>query len=136
MRLEIPEERKKQVDEVLARMEAGESMNSACNAVGINRVTFKLTLFDMEAVSEYARALAVLAEHHADRISASIEEAKRGEIDHQIARLEVDAHKWLASKMLPRRYSDKHQHEHSGPDGQPIETVSKVTVSIVDPADE
>lgn len=30
------------------------------------------------------------------------------------ARLKLDARKWTAAKMLPHRYGDRMQHEHSG----------------------
>jgi hypothetical protein len=33
------------------------------------------------------------------------------------ARLQVDARKWVASKLLPKKYGDKLQQEVSGPDG-------------------
>lgn len=38
----------------------------------------------------------------------------------QRSRLRVDSRKWLASKLLPKVYGDKQQHEHSGPDGGPV----------------
>ena len=30
------------------------------------------------------------------------------------SRLQIDARKWLLSKMLPKKYGDKQQLEHSG----------------------
>jgi hypothetical protein len=35
-------------------------------------------------------------------------------------RLRVDARKWVAAKLLPKKYGDKVQQEVSGPDGGPI----------------
>lgn len=32
-------------------------------------------------------------------------------------RLRVDARKWLASRLAPKKYGDRVQNEHSGPDG-------------------
>ena len=34
--------------------------------------------------------------------------------------LRIDARKWLAGKMAPKKYGDKQQVEHSGPDGGPV----------------
>ena len=34
--------------------------------------------------------------------------------------LRIDARKWLAGKMAARKYGDKQQLEHSGPDGGPV----------------
>jgi len=36
------------------------------------------------------------------------------------SRLRVDARKWLASKMAPKKYGDKIQQEVSGADGGPL----------------
>lgn len=45
-------------------------------------------------------------------------------IEHR--RLQVEARKWMAGKLQPKKYSDKHQVELSGPNGGPMETVSSV----------
>ena len=42
-------------------------------------------------------------------------------------RLRVDARKWLASKMAPKRYGDKITQEHTGAGGGAIEVKSTVT---------
>lgn len=42
-------------------------------------------------------------------------------------RLRVDARKWLLSKLVPKKYGDKVQAEHSGPGGAPIAIQSTVT---------
>src|SRR5271156_6972564 len=34
--------------------------------------------------------------------------------------LRIDARKWLAGKMAPKKYGDKQQLEHHGPDGGPV----------------
>ena len=47
------------------------------------------------------------------------------------SRLRVDTRKWLMGKLRPKKYGEKQQMEHSGPDGGPIE--NKWTVEIVKP---
>jgi hypothetical protein len=37
------------------------------------------------------------------------------------SRLRVDARKWLASKMAPKKYGEKIQAEHTGADGSPLQ---------------
>lgn len=44
-------------------------------------------------------------------------------------RVKISAYQWRASKLAPKRYGDKVQTEHSGPDGGPIPT--QVTVNFV-----
>ncbi len=44
-------------------------------------------------------------------------------------RLQIDARKWYASKLAPKKYGDKVQQEVSGPDGAPIQAA--ITVQFV-----
>ncbi len=46
-------------------------------------------------------------------------------------RLQIDARKWYASKLAPKKYGDKVQQEVSGPDGAPIQAA--ITVEFVKP---
>lgn len=48
------------------------------------------------------------------------------EVDPNKARVRIDARKWRAAKLAPRKYGDTVAHEHSGPDGQPITIVTGV----------
>lgn len=43
-------------------------------------------------------------------------------------KLRVDTRKWMAGKLAPKKYGERHLHEHSGPDGGPIQTETKVSV--------
>ena len=36
------------------------------------------------------------------------------------AKLRVDARKWLAARLAPKKWGDRLAHEHVGPDGRPI----------------
>ncbi len=47
------------------------------------------------------------------------------------SRLRVDARKWLASKMAPKKYGDKIEATHTGPNGGPIQ--SRIAVEFVRP---
>ncbi|MBA4220177.1 MAG: terminase small subunit protein [Methylobacterium sp.] len=46
--------------------------------------------------------------------------------------LRVEARKWMAGKLQPKKYSDKHQVELSGADGGPVQ-VEAIRRVIVDP---
>jgi hypothetical protein len=91
----------------------------------------------------YARAREDQADTLADQI-VEIADQKEGDYgvdgdgvlvantDHiQRAKLRVDARKWVAAKLKPKKYGDKLSTEHSGPDGGPI-AVSKIERVIVD----
>jgi hypothetical protein len=41
-----------------------------------------------------------------------------------MARVEIDARKWFASKFLPKRYGDRIAQEITGADGGPVTTMA------------
>jgi hypothetical protein len=49
-------------------------------------------------------------------------------------RLRVDARKWVAAKLKPKKYGDKVQQEVTGANGGPVETLSRVERIIVRPS--
>lgn len=100
-------DRPEQVRAVIELMEQGTSENKACSLVGINRNTFRSAALKNELADEYARALAALAQDQVEKAEQTIEDMRKGIIDAQMARVELDARKWFASKFLPRRYGDK-----------------------------
>lgn len=100
-------DRAQQVADVLALMETGSSENAACNEVGINRATFRAAAIRMEAGDKYAQALECLAQAQVEKLEQAIDDMRSGVIDAQMARVEIDARKWFASKFLPKRYGDK-----------------------------
>jgi hypothetical protein len=44
--------------------------------------------------------------------------------------IRIDARKWLAGKMAPKKYGDKQQLEHSGPDGGPVTLEALIMASL------
>jgi hypothetical protein len=67
---------------------------------------------------KYARARERQQDREADRIVEIADSAE----DANLARLQIDARKWRASKLAPKKYGDRVQAELSGPDGGPIRT--------------
>lgn len=72
--------------------------------------------------------------HHGEGRQARLkrrrrEEHGRGVDPTSVARnrLRVDARKWLASKMAPKKYGDKIEAVHTGPDGGALQIASTVT---------
>lgn len=93
-----------------------------------------------EFLDNYARAREAQADVYADEIIDITDEPAKivpttGAVDSaDVAqkRLQVDARKWLASKLKPKKYGDKVTNEVIGENGGPvkIETIKRV---IVDP---
>jgi hypothetical protein len=49
----------------------------------------------------------------------------------QRSRLRVDARKWFAAKVAPKKYGEKVQQELSGPDGGPIQTKGESAIEFL-----
>ena len=81
--------------------------------------------------AQYARAREDGADAHADRALQEALTADDSEGSRVAgARLRWDALRWHASKCAPKRYGDKVQKEHSGPNGGPIQTTTLVVRGI------
>lgn len=130
-------------DLICERLADGESLRQICADDGMpNRATvFRWLGIYKEFSDQYARAREEQAEALADEIVA-IADDKTGDLrfdaegneipDKEFiarSRLRVDARKWVASKLKPKKYGDKISQEVSGPDGAPVET--KWTVEFV-----
>lgn len=92
---------------ILALIESGESERGACEQIGMNRMTFRSRALKMGAANQYAESLSALAHAQAEQLEVAIEDMRSGKIDAAMARVEIDARKWFASKFLPKRYGDK-----------------------------
>jgi len=119
-----------QISKIVARIEAGESENSACKSEKISRSTFRCAALRHGVGDNYARALEALACDQVEKLEKAIEDMRSGEIDHQVARVEIDARKWFASKFLPARFGDKVA--LTGPDGGAVQ-FERIERRIIDP---
>ncbi len=120
--------------DICTRLAEGESLRAICRDDAMPGLrTVMGWLFDgdhEEFQQQYASAREVQAEVWADEIVDIADDAagdsttdKDGkpvvDLEHiQRSRLRVDARKWIASKLLPKRYGDKLQ--HTGEGGGPV----------------
>jgi hypothetical protein len=110
----------------MALITSGLSMSKACEQTdGICRTTmFKMLDHDernngaLGLANSYAHAMECRAEILADQL----EEEARENKDVNRARLIVDTHKWVASKLRPKRYGDRVMHA-GDKDGAPLQVV-------------
>ena len=110
------------------RIAAGESVAAICRS---GKVLPKLTTFwqwlldDPEQLAKYEAALAMRAHVFAEELiaisddtSGDYKETKNGpepDLDHiQRAKLRVNTRQWVLSRLLPKKYGDRVQTEHSG----------------------
>lgn len=133
------------IDTVLEKLVEGSSLRSICAEKGMPAMaTFMRWLAEEGEEGDklrerYAHAREAQADHLAEEIldiaddgrnDTYVDDEGKVRVDHDViarSRLRVDARKWLASKMAPKKYGDKVQAEHSGPGGAPIAIQSTVT---------
>lgn len=117
-------------DRIIRRIADGEPMYKACEAEGVKHSTFLGWVTQRaELADKYARARECRAELRADQIDELASKVERGELDPQAGRVVIDARKWAASKLAPKRYGERIAQEITGADGGPIRTESKVTMA-------
>jgi hypothetical protein len=100
-------------ERVCQRLAAGESLSRICDDEDMpaKSTVTGWVLADHEGfAAQYARAREAQAEHYAEEIVQIADT----EGDSAKARNRIDARKWTASKLLPKRYGDRVELEHSG----------------------
>lgn len=111
---------------ICERLMAGESLRKICRDADMpDQVTvYRWISQNDEFRKQYAHAREVQGETYADQIADEAFSAT----DAALGRLKMDALKWSASKLAPKKYGDKVALEHTGKDGGPIQTydLSKV----------
>lgn len=104
-------------DRMLEEIASGRSVISLCREEDWtpNADTWYRWMYKIEGLSDrYTRAKAISSEYHADQILAIADEADNQSF--QVARLQIDARKWVASKLVPNKYGDKSQIDHTSSD--------------------
>ena len=136
-------------DIVCERMSAGESLTQVCSDKNIPRIPGVMRFIDADASGDrrarYVRARELMQEYWAGEIKQISDTPVEGEkteisaqfgkkvtrgdmIDHR--RLQIDARKWLLSKLAPHKYGDKVDLNVGGqPAGAPLNSLSILAVT-------
>ena len=129
-------------DAICAQLASGLPLTKICNAADMPGLA---TVYKWLIVNEgfrdiYARAREDQADTLADQIIEIADDGTHDDIDGEVqqdniqrSRLRVDARKFIAAKLKPRKYGDLVKHEHGGADGAPIPV--SITVSYDKPVD-
>ena len=95
------------------RIGNGESLRGVTKDLGIPfQTVWSAIMIDERRKATYEDAKISRAHFHAARIEELIEEVELGNIDPQVARVSIDARKWLAAKMYPKFFSERVQLQH------------------------
>lgn len=141
-KLGAPTKRTPELEDALCELIAsGSSLVSACRDCEIGMTTVFRWLSEAPDFREkYTRAREAQAEHYAAEIVDIADEAEvqqvvtpDGVVDFKLDatavarnKLRVEARKWVASKLLPKKYGDRVENVHTGADGGPIDLNLKV----------
>ena len=120
-------------DKMLEEIASGRSVIGMCREEEWtpNADTWYRWLYKIEGLSDrYTRAKAFQSEREADIILDIADNATNQ--DYQVARLRVDARKWIASKLLPNKYGDRQSVDHSSTDGSMRPTIIELVAKVND----
>ena len=111
---------------ICQRIADGQSLKTICSEKGMpsQQAVYTWVREKDGALEKYARAREEQADYYADEI---IDIADACE-DPQKARVQIDARKWKASKLAPRKYGDKLELGGTGDDGEIKITVTRKIV--------
>lgn len=131
-------------DQICAQLADGRSLRSVCKAEDMPAAStvFGWLRSNPEFLQQYARAKEASADALIDEIldiaddsRRDFEQTKDGPVfnhEHvQRARLRIDARKWVAAKLLPRKYGDRVDLSHAGPNGEPLVPAAAAPVIVL-----
>lgn len=116
------EEKKKLVDEICNYVSQGDSLRRACDKSSVKKSTFMdWVKEDENFADQYARSRELCIEAKFESIQDDYLETPRvdpetGKIDPawvNLQRLKIDAKKWELSKLMPKKYGDKIDVDHT-----------------------
>lgn len=100
-------------ERICHRLSEGESLLAICKGddMPAESTVRGWVLDDREGFSaKYARSRDMGLDHHNDHILEIADTAT----DAALARVKIDARKWYLSKLAPKKYGERIEHEHSG----------------------
>lgn len=109
-------------DTICERLADGESLRSICRGADMpNKATvFRWLSANQSFSDQYARARETQADSLADDVT---DIADRTDLEANDKRVRIDARKWLAGKLRPKKYGDKVALVGGGKGDSPIQTL-------------
>ena len=100
-------------NEFFFRIGNGESLRGVSNDLGVPfQTVWSAIMSDEKRRATYEGAKMSRAHYHASKIEEIIEDVEPCKIEPSVARVSIDARKWLAAKMYPKFFSDKFHLQH------------------------
>lgn len=107
-------------ESILSRLVEGESMVQICKDEQMPglRTVMRWAAENDDFGTEYARAREAQAEHMDELILSAAKDAGK---DPQAARVQIEAYKWRASKLAPKKFGDSSTIRHADVNGEKLE---------------
>lgn len=104
------------IDRFINKIMLGESVNKICKAADMpNKDTiYDWLKDDTEFSDKYARAKEISAHVYQEEIIEIADRPKKNHSEVEADKLRVDARKWAAEKLNPKKYGSKIAIDHSG----------------------
>ena len=100
---------------ILDAIASGKSLRAICREIGVHHSAASSAMrADDDLASQYARAREERADYYAESILTTAQATLAGRVKPDAARVAIDAFKWTASKMAPKKYGDRIQADVSG----------------------
>lgn len=142
-------------DIICERIGKGESVRAICldDDMPGQSTVYQWLIAHKEFQEQYARARETQADYYAEEIIEISDDGRNDWMERrsesekgagvntgwvlngehvQRSRLRVDARKWIAARLAPKKYGDKLETTIEGGD-KPVQTVNKVEIVITDP---
>ena len=95
-------------EQFFLRIGNGESLRGVSKDLGVPfQTVWSAIMSDEKRRATYEDAKMSRAHYHASKIEEILEDVESGKIEPSVARVSIDARKWLAAKMYPKFFSDK-----------------------------
>ena len=121
------------VQDILEQLADGKSLRQICSSPDMPSRHTVMRWQDQNA--EFATKCARAREWQADYMDDLVLETANACTPEtaQADRVKISAYQWRASKLAPKKYGEKIEQTHSGPDGGPIKTDNTLTIKFVRP---
>ena len=96
---------------VFEKIELGATERSIAREYNFSPSTLRARLNTPELHAKYVQAHEGRAILHAHKIEDMLDKVEAGEMDFNVARVSIDARKWLATKYYPRMFGERQQLE-------------------------
>ena len=106
----VPSERDDEFWEgIFDEIRSGATLVGICRRTGYGMSVMQRRLHSERLSGRYAEAHEGRAVMHVQKIEGLLEELERGGIDSDVAKVSIDARKWLATKYYPRMFGERQQ---------------------------